>query len=136
MQRIFNNSVMSTDNAIELLRSEIGSYVPYAHISRGAMRGDDSIYMAIALVPENEWVYGYIENTQYFRMAFYESGEMEVFTQSLYKKFHGKSYESRIKTKFRKCTAKSVEDAIKRIKTFIDKVNVDINDVPSTTQIN
>jgi hypothetical protein len=128
MARIFNNNVtLDTNSVIEYIKREIGDYVPYLGIGKGALGGDDSIYLAIALNPKSEWKNGIFENSQYFRMAVYHSGEMEVFTQSLYKKGQRNCYEGRLKTKFRKCTAKSVEDVVKRIKTFVDKVNAEIN---------
>lgn len=130
MARIFNNNVtLDTDSVIEYIKRELNGHVPFLSINKGALGGNDSIYLAVALNPKDEWKNGIFENSQYFRMAIYHSGEMEVFTQSLYKNGHRNIYEYRIKTKFRKCTAKSVEDVVKRIKTFIDKVNVDINDI-------
>lgn len=130
MVRIFNNNVtLDTNSAIEFIKREMNGYVPYLSVNKGALGGNDSIFLAVALNPKNEWKNGIFENSQYFRMAIYENGEMEVFTQSLYKKGHNYSYEYRIKTKFRKCTAKSVEDAVVRLIKFIDKVNDDINNI-------
>jgi hypothetical protein len=129
MARIFNNNVtLDTDSVIEYIKREMNGYVPYLSVSKGAMGGNDSIYLAISLEPKSEWSHGYIENSQYFRMAVYHSGEMEVFCWGLYKKGRRHSYEHRLKTKFRKCTAKSVEDVVKRIKKFIDKINAEINE--------
>jgi hypothetical protein len=129
MARIFNNNVtLDTDSVIEYIKREIGGHVPYLSIGKGALGGEDSIYLSISLDPKNEWNYGYIDNSQHFRMSIYHDGSMEVFTQSLYKKGHRNSYEHRLKTKFRKCTANTVEDVVKRIKKFIDKVNAEINE--------
>ena len=137
MVRIFNSeSSLSTNTFIEYLKKDLSDVAPFISINKSALGGNEAIYLAVSLTPKNEWYNGIFENSQYFRMEIYENGEMEVFTQSLYKKGHMTSYEHRIKTKFRKCTAKHLADVVKRIKTFVDKVNVDINDVPSTTQIN
>jgi hypothetical protein len=129
MARIFNNNVtLDTDSVIEYIKREMNGYVPYLSVSKGPMGGNDSIFLAVGLNPKSEWKNGIFENSQYFRMAVYHSGEMEVFTQSLYKKGQRNCYEGRLKTKFRKCNAKSVEEVVKRIKKFIDKVNAEINE--------
>lgn len=130
MKRIFNSeNTLSTNTFIEHLKKDLSDVAPFISISKGALGGNETVYLDVALNPKNEWQNGIFENSQYFRMCIYENGEMEVFTQSLYKKGHWTRYEYRIKTKFRKCTAKSFEDVVKRIKTFIDKVNADINDI-------
>jgi len=129
MARIFNNNVtLDTNSATEYLNQKISTFVPYLNVNKGALGGEDSIYLAVSLEPKNEWSHGYIENSQYFRMSIYDGGSMEVFCWGLYKKGYRHSYEHRLKTKFRKCTAKSVEDVVRRIKKFIDKVNAEINE--------
>lgn len=130
MARIFNNNVtLDTDSVIKYIKREMNGYVPFLSVNKGAMGGNDSIFLAVGLTPKNEWSHGIFENSQYFRMAIYQDGVMEVFTQSLYKKNCKNSYEGRIKTKFRKCTAKSVEEVVIRLIKFINKVNDDINDI-------
>jgi len=128
MARIFNNNLtLDTNSATEYIKEKIGGLVPYLNSNKGYL-GDDSIYLAISLEPKSEWPHGIFENSQNFRMVIYHSGEMEVFTQSLYKKSQRNCYEGRLKTKFRKCTAKSIEDVVRRIKIFVDKVNAEINE--------
>lgn len=130
MEKIFNSEkTLSTDTYIEFLKNDLSDVVPFIKIDKGSLGGNDSIYLLVSLEPKNEWAHGILENSQYFRMALYEDGEMHVFTQSLYKKGLRNTFEGRIKTKFRKCKAKHLADAVERIRKFIDKVNADINDI-------
>jgi hypothetical protein len=55
-------------------------------------------------------------------MAIYKDGKMEVFTQSLYEPGKQVSYETRLKIKFRKATAKSMKDAADRAVKFVKEV--------------
>jgi broad specificity phosphatase PhoE len=55
-------------------------------------------------------------------MSIQENGKMEVFTQSLYEPGKPESYETRLKIKFRKSTAKNMKDAADRLIKFINEV--------------
>ena len=123
--KIFNIDSVSTDNAIDKINTDLKPFVSVVNASRGCLGGDDTIMLLVALNPKSEWKLGIPENSQYFRMHIESNGVVECFTQSIYKN-NIISYENRIKTKFRKYTAKSVDDLIQKIKTFIEKINVEL----------
>jgi hypothetical protein len=119
MKVIFNNGNKTVKEMIDFINTELIADAPYVRASRAAL-GDDTIMLLVSFEPKESWRHGYVENSNYFRMAIYETGEMEVFTQSLHK--GGGSAEHRIKVKFRKCTVKTEEQMILKLKTFIQNV--------------
>lgn len=94
-------------------------------LSKGVF-GDDTIMVLVSFEPKEGWSNGYVENSNYFRMAIYKDGKMEVFTQSLYEPGKQVSYETRLKIKFRKATAKSMKDAADRLVKFIKEVKKEL----------
>ena len=119
MKVIFNNGNKTVKEMIDFINTELIADAPYVRASRAAM-GDDTIMLLVSFEPKESWRYGYVENSNYFRMSIEQDGEMEVFTQSLHK--GGGSFEHRLKVKFRKCFVKTEEQMILKLKTFIQKV--------------
>lgn len=118
---IFNGDGMSQKEAIEYLKTNLEPLVPVVRVSSGAL-GDENIMLLVCFDPRETWANGILENSNYFRMAIDESGAMEVFTASLYQKGAKISSETRLPVKFRKVTAKSIEDAKNRIVKLIDTI--------------
>ena len=126
MSKIFNTKEINVYEMIDFIKNGIENEVPFVHISKGIF-GGDTIMLLISFDPKSEWKFGYVENSNYFRMMVEDNGVIEEFTRSLYYKGVGKSFETRLKTKFRKCTVKSKEDVVRKIKDYINKVKVEMN---------
>lgn len=119
---IFDNDTTDIQSAIDTLKDRLEQENPgYYSLSKGIF-GNDTIMLLVSLDPKAEWSNGYVENSNYFRMAIYKNGKMEVFTQSLYYPNVPVSYETRLKVKFRKSTAKSMKDAADRLVKFINEI--------------
>jgi len=119
---IFDNDTVDIQSAIDTLKDRLEQENPgYYSLSKGIF-GNDTIMLLVSLDPKAEWSNGYVENSNYFRMAIYKNGKMEVFTQSLYYPNVPVSYETRLKIKFRKSTAKSMKDAADRLVKFINEI--------------
>lgn len=119
---IFDNDTTDIQSAIDTLKDRLEQENPgYYSLSKGIF-GNDTIMLLVSLDPKAEWPNGYVENSNYFRMAIYKNGKMEVFTQSLYYPNVPVSYETRLKVKFRKSTAKSMKDAADRLVKFINEI--------------
>ena len=126
MAKIFNNSItLSTVDAINYLRGELSGIAPFVQIKNGCV-GNDSIMFLVCLDAKETWSYGIVENSRYFRLHLESDGSMEVFTQSIHKGTK-KSFETRVNTKFRRCTAKTLEDVVVRVIKFVNKLNEEIN---------
>lgn len=119
---IFGDGTTDIVKASEILGDALKKENPgYYSLSKGAF-GNDTIMVLVSFEPKTEWSNGYVENSNYFRMSIQENGKMEVFTQSLYEPGKPVSYETRLKIKFRKATAKSAKDAADRLVKFINEV--------------
>lgn len=119
---IFNNDTMDLHGAMDYMKERLDKEnLPFYSLGKGAL-GNDTIFVLVSFEPKSEWNYGYVENSNYFRMSIYADGKMEVFTQSLYYPDAPVSYETRLKMKFRKSTAKSMKDAADRLIKFINDV--------------
>jgi hypothetical protein len=119
---IFDNDTTDIQLAIDILKDRLAEENPgYYSLNKGIF-GNDTIMLLVSLDPKAEWSNGYVENSNYFRMAIYKNGKMEVFTQSLYYPNVPVSYETRLKIKFRKSTAKSMKDAADRLVKFINEI--------------
>lgn len=119
---IFDNDSIDIQSAIDIFKDRLEKENPgYYSLSKGVF-GNDTIMVLVSLDSKSEWPNGYVENSNYFRMAIYKDGKMEVFSQSLYYANVPVNYESRLKIKFRKSTAKSIKDAADRLVKFINDV--------------
>ena len=80
---IFDNDTVDIQSAIDTLKDRLEQENPgYYSLGKGAF-GNDTIMLLVSLDPKAEWSNGYVENSNYFRMAIYKNGKMEVFTLSL-----------------------------------------------------
>ena len=123
---IFDDGTTDITQASEILKDALEKEKPgYISLSKGVF-GNDTIMLLVSFEPKTEWSNGYVENSNYFRMAIYKDGKMEVFTQSLYEPGKQVSYETRLKIKFRKATAKSMKDAGDRLVKFIKEVKKEL----------
>lgn len=119
---IFDDGTTDIVQASAILKDALEKENPgYISLSKGVF-GNDTIMLLVSFEPKTEWSHGYVENSNYFRMAIYKDGKMEVFTQSLYEPGKQVSYETRLKIKFRKATAKSMKDAADRAVKFVKEV--------------
>ena len=119
---IFDDGTTDITQASEILKDALEKEKPgYISLSKGVF-GNDTIMLLVSFEPKTEWTNGYVENSNYFRMSIYKDGKMEVFTQSLYEPGKPVSYETRLKIKFRKATAKSAKDAADRAVKFVKEV--------------
>ena len=120
MRTIFNVNGFDVNNMIDYIKSS-GIKLPYLQVTKAAL-GLDSIMILASFESKSEWKHGYVENSQYFRMVIESNGVMEVFMQSLHQRNIRKSYDTRLKTKFRKSTVKDKESVIKKLNEYIEKV--------------
>ena len=120
MRTIFNINGFDVNNMIDYIKSS-GINLPYLQVTNGVL-GNETIMILASFDPKSEWNHGYVENSQYFRMMIESNGVMEVFTQSLHQRNIRKSYDTRLKTKFRKSTVKDKESVIKKLNEYIEKV--------------
>lgn len=114
-----------TKEGIAQFANELKSKIktPIFQVSNGALGGTKTAYLIVGLDPKSEWKNNIFENSRYFKMSIDFNGVMEVFTASLNQKSTNRytAFE-RIPIKFRKATAKSVQDAISKIQKFIDQI--------------
>jgi hypothetical protein len=123
---VFNNDKITLDDAIFKIKESLEGNVPYYNVTKGTF-GNDSIYLAVSFQSKDEWAHKIFENSPYFRMAIYDSGEMEVFTNTVYKTQNNK--EIKTKVKFRKTKVKSIDEVIKKLTNFIDDIKEDIETI-------
>jgi len=122
--RIFNNENLKQIDAIEFLRKELTDKVEYLNVSNACM-GNDTIILTISFDKNENWHYGYLQNSNYLRFNIEQSGEVEVFECSLHQK--DSSNRERLNSKFRKCNVKSMNKVVEKILIFVEKVNSELN---------
>ena len=115
MTQIFNTTEVSQETFINELRSVLTQLVPYVSVHSGVL-GKDTIMVLVSFDKKEDWRYGYVENSNYFRMCIESDGVMEEFVQSIY--IGG----NRLGFKFRKSTCKSREVVINKLVDFINKI--------------
>jgi hypothetical protein len=118
---IFDTEDVDINTAIEKINRALEPLIPYKNVTKGIF-GNDTIMVLAVFEPKNEWTNGIMENSNYFRMAIYSDGKMEVFTQSLYAKNVESKYENRLPVKFRKSKAKNIDDAAARLVKYVNEV--------------
>jgi hypothetical protein len=96
------------DEIVFRLMSEIP--VPYVKAYTSSLGGPHrmTVMLTVSFDPKEEWSNNILENSMYFKMIIGYDGKMELFS--------GPSW--RIK-KFRKTRAKSIDDAIFKIKRYV-----------------
>jgi len=97
------------DAVMETFRN--GIKAPFVRVYVSTLGGADrpTIMLTVSLDPKDRWNNDILENSRYFKMAYYPNGTMEAFTQSY-----------KMMSKFRKTKAKSVDDAIAKINKYIE----------------
>ncbi len=119
---IFSDETTDIFQAMESLAAVLKKENPGFYSLNKGVFGNDTIMVLVSFEPKEAWSNGYVENSNYFRMSIQKDGKMEVFTQSLYEPGKPESYETRLKIKFRKSTAKNMKDAADRLVKFINEV--------------
>ena len=134
--KIFNTDIISQQQAINYLQTELTPLAPFVKVSSGAL-GNETIMLLVSFEPKENWSYGYVENSNYFRMRIEDNGMLEVFVATFYKKGTNASsagYDNRLKIKFRKTTVKSLEEAKKKIADYINKIKEYYNNPESISE--
>ena len=122
--KVFNNDSLSQKDCIELITEKLTNTIPFLNVYSGCL-GTDTIMLLVSFEPKNEWIYGYFGNSNNYYMSFKENGEIKVFSQSLY--YNGvKSYETRLKVKFRKCHVKTIDKFFKKVNDYNEMVKEEL----------
>lgn len=98
---------------LETLKKKIN--VPYinAYVSTLGGAENASVLFSFSLEPKKNWKYGIFENSPFFH--FHITPSEPIIIELITKAFD-------IETKFRKSRAKTVNDLVKKLNTYIDKV--------------
>lgn len=109
-----SNGLFDADNAQEVksrFQSEIKA--AFINVSVSTLSGPDksSIMMTLSLDDKSTWENNILQNSRYMNFRIERDGTVEQFQRSF-----------RIKDKFIKRKAKSVEDAIAKINVYLDKI--------------
>jgi hypothetical protein len=96
---MFTPSVQDKDKLVELLEE----IFPYYFIERSTLGGEEnaSLIVKVSLDPKEQWINGIYHNSRY-AMFHIGAGKIEQFNRSETEKF-------------RKCNAKSIEEAANKI---------------------
>ncbi len=107
---IFDSS--SVERARKQIKGQLQA--PFVNVSVSNLGGTPAIMIALSLDEKNEWTNGIFENSRYTRfMLEPETNKSNLEQFSLH-------YE--LKPKFRKSKVKSIDAAINKINTWINKV--------------
>src|ERR1035437_2833216 len=109
-----NVNVLDSNNSQELakrLKTEIDAPFVSAQISTLGGVNRPSVMLAISIEPKENWKNGIFENSKYLRFHITSDGIIELFT---------KQYT--IPEKFRKTRFTNIDDAITKIKTYVEKI--------------
>jgi late competence protein required for DNA uptake (superfamily II DNA/RNA helicase) len=102
----------SADEVMRKMEKKINA--PYISIQKSAFsryaREKMSIIITLSLDPKEKWTNKILHNSRYLMWYIDRYGTIELFNKGF-----------TIKTKFRKQGAKSVDEIIKKINTYIDK---------------
>ena len=125
MTQLFEETKEGQQKLFGLLNEKYDGRLPFVKVSGGCF-GYDSVFLLVSFDKKEDWVNGYVENSNYFQMAIYSNGSMKVFTQSLYEKGHRNSYNHRLSNKgikFRTSkNVSTVEKMFEKIDAFISKI--------------
>jgi hypothetical protein len=101
-------SVEDTPVVVAKIKSEIKAPVVGAQLSALGGAESASIIISISLDPRDTWINKIYENSRHMRFHLDRDGTLEQFQR-----------EYKIKTKFRKTRARSIEDVINKINSYI-----------------
>ena len=119
---------LDTDNALaqDMFLENLVKKVPYYKAWFSTLGYQNTLFLTVGFDKKEDWSYNIFENSNYFKMSIKTDGTMEVFTQSLYPRIETKTYETRLKVKFRKTKAKDIQDAIKKLNAYIDLIKKEL----------
>lgn len=121
---LFEATYPSQKKVMDLIRERYENRVPFIRVASGCF-DNDSIMILVSFDKKEDWAHGYVENSNYFRMAIYDNGQMEVFTQSMYTKEHRNDPNYRLSglgVKFRKTNVKTIDKMFEKFDAFISKI--------------
>ena len=110
-EALFYGETPESSELIEKLNSIDAPYV-YAYESSLGGRQNASVLLTVSMSDKSSWKYGILENSKYIKFHIGTDGKIESFSGSL----------NRI-LKFRKCTAKSIDDVVGKINAYLQKVS-------------
>ena len=92
------------------IKNELEKLIPLVIVKVSVLGGKKNAALMILLAfdPKSEWQNNIMENSRYARISIDRNGVMENFSGSV--------------PKMRKATAKDLDDAIAKLKKYIDKV--------------
>lgn len=94
-------------NLLELVRTKLDAPWVGAYVSTLGGKDRPTVMLRISLDPKTTWINGILENSRYAMFSFdYPNQKIQLFSG------HGTA-------KFRKCSFKSNEDALKKIQLWI-----------------
>ena len=99
------------EEIIQKLKSQIDAPVVSVKYSTLGGERDSSILLSVSITPKDEWPNGIFENSNYSKFHIQQDGVVEQFS---------KNYK--IGLKFRKTRVKSVDDLIKKINEYLNKI--------------
>lgn len=110
-EALFYGETPESSELIEKLNSIDAPYV-YAYESSLGGRQNASVLLTVSMSDKSGWKYGILENSKYIKFHIGTDGKIESFSGSL---------DGILK--FRKCTAKSIDDVVGKINAYLQKVS-------------
>jgi len=113
---IESDGLMYTKEDLEKVHKEIETKInaPFVKVFRSSIGDGTHIIFKISLDEKKDWPNNIFENSRHFQFS------LEPYLTKSNLELYSKDYK--VKEKFRKAKAKSVEDAIKRVNAYLDKV--------------
>ncbi len=111
--------IFDTNTADQLVtKLEKGIKVPFLRVQKSTLGGKDkpSVLVTISLDPKESWANGIFENSRYMRFHVTLPNVIEQFNRS------------KIKTKFRKAKAKNLDEVVKKITQYVEKVKKEVKE--------
>ena len=73
MTKLFENGEITVFDMMAFLNKELETIVPFVNITKGIL-GNDSIFLLVSFDEKSTWSYGYVNNSNYFRMMIESDG--------------------------------------------------------------
>lgn len=110
------DKVMFNKENLEDVHKEIETKInaPFVRVFRSSLGNGTHIIFKISLDEKKDWPNNIFENSRHFQFS------LDATLSKSNLELYSKDYQ--VKEKFRKVKAKSVEDAIKRVNDYLDKV--------------
>jgi hypothetical protein len=97
---------------------------PYVKVDTGQL-GNSDLYVLVSLDSKADWTYGYLENSDYFRLMLSNTGELEQFSGGMKRKYG---------ITFRKTKVKTLEEAALKINNYITSLNTAKNNTSNVNE--